>query len=165
MAHNLTSQVSLDAGQSYGYAYDAPRGCLHQVRSQCVSVADFSFDNLSGWTTIGGSVTITNPGDPDPAIGNVLDLQTGGTLGASAGVQRTLGAVPDSFGFLIIPALHTVGANADDALHVYVQANNGWTIPLRFRLGQVDVFQGGWQPLFGHGPTGFCEWWVAWRIT
>jgi hypothetical protein len=155
--------MNLDPTLSSGFYVDAPRDCVHQTRSQSVSVADYPFDSLTGWTNICGgtsSISIVASGNPDPAIGNVLDFVTGGTIGSTAGVQKISATIPESFGALVILEL-TAAATASDALHIYFQNSQGANVMLRFYNSAVEVFQdGAWRLLFAHGGAYYTEWWI-----
>jgi hypothetical protein len=154
----------IDAALSCGWMHDAPRKNIHPTRSKSTSIADYPFDSLSGWTNISGgtaSATIFSDPTPDPAIGNAVDFQTGAGVGSSAGIQRVVGVIPDSFGVLLIDHLTAVGTNSADALHADFQTSAGANIRIRFRDSSVETFLSGtWQLLFAHGGAYWTEWWV-----
>lgn len=156
--------MNLDPALSSGYYVDVPRDCVHPTRSQSASVADYPFDNLTGWTNFSGgtaSAGIIGDPTPDPAIGNVVDLQTGATLGSTAGIQKTAASIPASFGALIIDELTAVGTNPADALQVFIQNCQSTNLMLRLYQSAVEVFQdGAWRLLFAHGGAYWTEWWI-----
>lgn len=160
----LAALDGLDQAASTGWYHDAPRKNIHPTRSLSMSVAYWPFNDLTGWTNISGngsSATISNPGSADPAIGNVLDLQTNANLGAVAGVQRAQSAIPASFGYMVIVNLAAVGSNPTDALHINIQNSENVVLSVRYYDGHVDVFQdGAWRLLMAHGGAYDTEWWV-----
>jgi len=162
-----------DPNHSLGYTYEAGRTCIFPTRSQSYTLWGSQgrwYGGIgagSGWTQVnvatGATSLVTLSGFGDPAIdGPALDMQTGGTTSSVAGVQRTLGTVPNSFSFGSLLNPIQIGTDPTDALNIWLQNNIGRTLMTRFYDNAVDVhLSGSWQRLISHDPVNaFWELWV-----
>src|SRR5258708_33252886 len=158
-------RTHIDADRSQNWAWDALRSCATPVRKFDHNIFSGPLTSLDGWTLIhpiaGPSIGIVSEPDPDPLIPNVLDLQTGSTAGAMAGVQRVLPAtVPWSFGLMVMPKLCNVGSNPADALLVQQQTASGVYLVTRYYDSHCDVFlDNQWKPGAPFGGNLWTEWW------
>lgn len=158
-ANGFTDETAI-ASKS-GAAWDS-RQCETQTRNNATTYGECAFDNLAGWTTSPGGVSIVASGSPDSAIGNALNLYSGANLNNPAFVQQKYPAVPANFGLAIFPALVNVGSDLSDALLLQVQKTvNDKNLQVRFTMAGLYVFiNGAWAQLSTHSNTSWCEWWL-----
>lgn len=138
------------------------RQIITQTRSNASTYGECLFDTLSGWIIGGSGMSVIPSNNPDPAIGKVLNLQTGSAVGSPCFVQRTYPNIPANFGMSFFPALVNVGPNPADALFVQIQKTaNLKNLMMRFYGGGLYVFlNGSWTQLSSHSNTSWCEWWI-----
>lgn len=162
---SFQSSSGVDWTRSSGAFYQAPAyTCVEPTRSRAATMLNEQFEGtLSSWSKIvtgSAAVALVTTSNPDPAIGKVLDLQTGGSLASVAGVQKTLPAIPSTFGVMILSCLVQVGTDSSSALNLIVQTANG-ALFLRFNDNLIAVnLSGNWVTLYPHGGNYFTEVWV-----
>lgn len=158
-ASPIISEAGIDASSTF-YDWDV-RHVIGTQRTYAATVApEENFDDITDWTTNVG-VTVVNPGDPDPMVGMVAEMNTGLTAGSQSVLRKLFGTVPASFGVSVLMGMKTANA-ATEATEFQIQNNQGHQLRVRVYTGAIQAFyDGAWNTLFNYGgvTTALTEWW------
>ncbi|HKO20050.1 MAG TPA: hypothetical protein VJU82_14295 [Acidobacteriaceae bacterium] len=158
----FTDQTGINAGASRYYDYDARKVVGTQRVFKNTVAPEEDFEAISDWSTNVG-VTVVDARDPDPMVGKVAEMNTGGTRGSVSILRNYYGPIPASFGVSVLMGMVTNLTSAAEALEMQVQNNQGHQLKMRVYSGAVDFFHdGAWHTQFPYGGSIFTltEWWV-----